>query len=63
MITRDRHERNNEDEWPIRPDGFIGAAPVGDCCLILASDPGTNTDEVLLAADTDGTSCVQPASC
>jgi hypothetical protein len=46
MLTWLRFERNNDEEWPIRPDGVPGTSM--NCCLLLLSGP---TDELLLLQD------------
>jgi len=62
MLTWERYHRNNDLEWPIRPDG--GGEAIMVCCLIRLDDPGANTSEILrLDDDGSGTSCIQPLSC
>jgi hypothetical protein len=60
MLTWDRFHNNNEDEWFIRPDGFAFTAATGSFCILLTSDPGTDTKEIQLTSDngTD-THCAQ----
>jgi hypothetical protein len=60
MLTWDRYHRNNEDEWPIRPDGFIGgAAPEGDFCLLLNIDTDDTKTLILNADPTGDELCLQ----
>jgi hypothetical protein len=65
VLTWERHHHDNDLEWPLRPDGiFNGGEPVDeDCCLLLLSDTGAGTDELLLLSDTDETSCLELLGC
>lgn len=38
-------------------------SPAEECCFLLLSDTGAGTDELLLLADVDGTSCLQLLGC
>lgn len=57
MLTWDRFHNNNDEEWPIRPDGFSLAAAPADCCILLETGA---PDEILLE---DGSGCIQPEDC
>lgn len=62
MLTWNRYQANNDDDWPIRPDGLPSAPPV-NCCLLLEDDPGDASSELLLESDITGHDCLQPESC
>lgn len=62
MLSWDRYHRNNDDEWPIRPDGASGQVN-DNCCLLLEDDPGDATSELLLESDVTGHDCLQPEDC
>lgn len=64
MLTWIRYERNNDDEWPIRPDGLPGGDFPAGCCILRLDDPGDGSSDILRLDDPgDGSSCIQPLSC
>lgn len=54
MLRWNRHHNNNDDDWPIRPDGFAGVPVVGSFCFLLDTDPGDGSIEFLLDTSTPG---------
>lgn len=61
MLTWQRFNNNNDDDWPIRPDGFAGVPVVGSFCFLLDTDPGDGSIEFLLDTSTPGVTeyCLQ----
>lgn len=54
MLTWERFHNNNEEEWPLRPDGFAGVPVVGGFCFLLDTDTGDGSKEFLLDTSTVG---------
>ena len=58
MLTWNRCHNNNDDDWPIRPDGFFDFGPPPELCCILLETGAP--DEILLE---DDSGCVALEAC